>query len=710
MIIFQESFDYYGEADAGTARMLQGRWSEVGDSIEPTYGTAGVLPRSGTGMMRVRAQSGSAFQGARLVLPSTYTELFVSMAVYSPSLPQEDGTHRLLNLRDNANADLGSVYLQSSGALRATIGASDNSTGALVFTSGTWHHVAMRFVKSATVGRVQIYVDEVLVLDISGANTSATAIGMLRFYTASTTSDDFFVDDLVVNDTGGSYNTGFLGDVRVATLYPRADDEQGWTANRRYMFGNGTFQMDGDEDGFTASDSAQLELGAGDFTLETFVRFLALPTGAHRATFFAKWRENLDERSFRLYLGGPSLNDSHLQFDTSTDGTADTAASVASAQWAPVVGKRYHVAVQRLSSKTVMFVDGVPLNAPETDASTYHDNASLLCVGGQQLGSASLDDDMSINGFIDEVRITRGVARYNATGFVAPSAAFPRSVGGDPDFGSVSLLCGFDSALTDESSFGRALTARGQAARYAPLDAPPGDYKVVSNIAPLDDSYMEAPYTSASNVLTFTGQPANNETVVVDGTTYTFKTVFANVAGNVLIGAAVTNSIDNLVAAINGDAGAGTLYGTGTTFSANASAANIDNDQMRVTANTPGAAGNAVGTTDTVANAAWSSGVTLAGGLDTPTPSSFLLTRLPSQATGVKALTILSRARKTDSGPAKLQQSFVTADDSSANGVEHTLTTSTTHYGDTVEEDPGSLAGLTPASFVAARVRIDRTE
>jgi len=75
----------------------------------------------------------------------------------------------------------------------------------------------------------------------------------------------------------------------------------------------------------------------------------------------------------------------------------------------------------------------------------------------------------------------------------------------------------------------------------------------------------------ANGTISFSGNPANNDTVTVDGVVYTFKTVTPT-ANEVLIGADLYASIDNLVAAINGNAGAGTTYGTGTTRPDTASA------------------------------------------------------------------------------------------------------------------------------------------
>ncbi len=66
-------------------------------------------------------------------------------------------------------------------------------------------------------------------------------------------------------------------------------------------------------------------------------------------------------------------------------------------------------------------------------------------------------------------------------------------------------------------------------------------------------------------ILTFTGVPTNGQTIVVDGTTYTFKTTLAG-ANDVKIGASAAACASNLYDAIVDNAtNEGTTYGSGTT-------------------------------------------------------------------------------------------------------------------------------------------------
>ena len=134
----------------------------------------------------------------------------------------------------------------------------------------------------------------------------------------------------------------------------------------------------------------------------------------------------------------------------------------------------------------------------------------------------------------------------------------------------------------------------------------------------------------ATGTLTNTGNFANGDTVTTGTKTYTFQTVLTNVDGNVLIGATASDSLDNLIAAINLGAGSGTVYAAATTANGFVSAVAGAGDTMDVTALLGGTQGNLIATTDTSANASWGA-ATLSGGAGDAVVLS--LGQLPSNTT-----------------------------------------------------------------------------
>lgn len=107
--------------------------------------------------------------------------------------------------------------------------------------------------------------------------------------------------------------------------------------------------------------------------------------------------------------------------------------------------------------------------------------------------------------------------------------------------------------------------------------------------------------------------PTADDTVTIDGVVYTFKAAPTTVAGEVKLGASAAEALANLKAAINLDAGAGTLYGSLTVVHPTVRATTLTATTLKVVAKTGGTAGNALATTEGSTHLSWG-GVTLAGG------------------------------------------------------------------------------------------------
>jgi hypothetical protein len=118
------------------------------------------------------------------------------------------------------------------------------------------------------------------------------------------------------------------------------------------------------------------------------------------------------------------------------------------------------------------------------------------------------------------------------------------------------------------------------------------------------------------------GIATTTATVTIGDITYTFVTALSETSGAAAIPyqvyyvTSVAVALDNLKSAINGTGTAGTEYSTGTVAHPLVKATTNANDSQVVEAKTAGAQGNAIATTETLANHAWGA-ATLASGTGT---------------------------------------------------------------------------------------------
>jgi hypothetical protein len=96
-----------------------------------------------------------------------------------------------------------------------------------------------------------------------------------------------------------------------------------------------------------------------------------------------------------------------LTFNYSTDGSATSTKTVS---WTPTVGTWYHVAVSRSGNDLKLFVDGTQQGATQdVTGVTIYNSTSTLTVGATGV------PDNYFGGYIDELRISKGTARYTST-------------------------------------------------------------------------------------------------------------------------------------------------------------------------------------------------------------------------------------------------------------------------------------------------------
>ena len=142
-----------------------------------------------------------------------------------------------------------------------------------------------------------------------------------------------------------------------------------------------------------------LDFGTGDFTVEFWVYFNSVAA---------------DQGIF----GGSTTNAWEIRWRTSTGlnlGRLNTAFDSTFA-WSPSAATWYHVAVTRNGTSVRGFVNGTQIGTTSTNSNTYN-SGTLFYVG------ITDTSNNAFNGYLDDVRITKGYARYTAN-FTAPTSAF----------------------------------------------------------------------------------------------------------------------------------------------------------------------------------------------------------------------------------------------------------------------------------------------
>lgn len=198
----------------------------------------------------------------------------------------------------------------------------------------------------------------------------------------------------VITDSSGSPKTvTAVGNAQISTAI--ADP-----------FGNstrGVIALDGTGDYLSIPATTAFEYGTGDFTIECWIRFASV--AGVQSLYDQRFTGDQGPQPV-LYTNGTSLR----YFFNGSDRI--TIATVAANQW-------YHLALSKQSSSIKAFIDGVQGGSTYVDATSYTTGPSVF-IGNDTFTPAVF----GFNGYIDDLRITKGVARYTAT-FTPPTLPFP---------------------------------------------------------------------------------------------------------------------------------------------------------------------------------------------------------------------------------------------------------------------------------------------
>jgi hypothetical protein len=169
-------------------------------------------------------------------------------------------------------------------------------------------------------------------------------------------------------------------------------------------YGTGSAKFNGSVDYLTSTEiGTSNDLGNGDFTVECWINFTVVQDSG--------------------IVSGQQVGEFDFAFMAPNElrvGRINIAWDAIATGFTPSTGVWYHVAFARAGTTLRIFVNGTQLGSSFTNSIGY--NAGNLYIGYSRPPAS----DRPLNGYIDDLRITKGVARYTAN-FTPPAAAFPNS-------------------------------------------------------------------------------------------------------------------------------------------------------------------------------------------------------------------------------------------------------------------------------------------
>jgi hypothetical protein len=387
-----------------------------------------------------------------------------------------------------------SLYIGTSGTCQINVGATLYTVTAPVAPANTWSHVA--FVRSGSniltfLNGVQVGTTAVSGTVNNGTATYNAEIGTYKNGTNAVSQFIGYISNVRVIKGVALYTTTFTPPVGPLTavantslllnfnnaqvIDSRALQNIGIVGNAKLStsspkYGVASLYFDGTVGYAVMSTSSQLQFGTGDFTIEFWYnhssRVSTYPSlfcnynvaGAGGIGIFAGHSTN--PTKYSVYF-----NNSTLLLSTST----------LSSGW-------IHIAVVKFGGNAYLYINGIQ-EASSSVSGTLNGVGSNTYIG---IAGDALNSTTVINGYIDDFRVTKGIARYTSN-FQVPQTELPAyysSLNYDPNWSNTNLLLHGDgsnaatnSTFLDSSTNNATITATGTPTQgsYSPFPLSTGN-------------------------------------------------------------------------------------------------------------------------------------------------------------------------------------------------------------------------------------------
>lgn len=224
-----EGFDHMDSV----AKLAAKGWSAA--TSGSSFSTSMVTGRYGQFAVRLQANSNVSGGNTNISKPFTANAtVHVGFGFRFSSLPSATARVCVLiaggsgNCRININS-IGKIEIRNSGGTLL-------ATGTQTLIANRWYFIEAKAFQNGASGTIEVHIDGAVDIASTTVNIGSANWDTLQFIrenaASATYTGTFDYDDVYVFSTGGSTNNGFVGDVRVETLYPTADGNySAWTPN-----------------------------------------------------------------------------------------------------------------------------------------------------------------------------------------------------------------------------------------------------------------------------------------------------------------------------------------------------------------------------------------------------------------------------------------------------------------------------------------------
>jgi hypothetical protein len=406
---------------------------------------------------------------------------------------------------------------------------------------------------------------------ISNLNLSSNKWGVSvieEWNSGSIAGDDYYPScSLLMHFSGSNGSTTFIDNSPVTKSFTVNGNSQISTVQSK--FGNSSLYLDGTGDYLSTNSSNNFAFGTGDFTVEFWIYSSDVSSATQRGFLQTSDTSGGLKTSFTTGIiilqgsnnVGGSLNGG-LNANVAGTTIGSSTAVITTNTW-------YHIALVRNSGTSTLYVNGISVGSGTTTGSC---SGTYLSIGGYY------NTSYLYQGYLDELRITKGVARYTGS-FTTSSVEFEnyqtlsqyatKYIGLVGGLNDSTVDYGVEK-LSDSSLKIRKMTASGQplsgsgilSASVDRVYVNVIDYTNVSVSASISNAVSSSYALTASYALNSSG----GGTTLTTGSTYPITSSWAN---------NVTSASYSLTAsyALNGGSG-GTTLTTGSTYPITASWSN----------------------------------------------------------------------------------------------------------------------------------------